>query len=434
MRILSGFRPLWALAAAIVIFGLVVAGRLLWPPPSLSAEANPRLSLRSLTTTEARIARLQEALRLNPDNTAAYAQLGLTLLERAAITADASLYNQAEAALGRAIQDAPQNFDALIGQGLLALARHDFRTALTWGEQAKAINAHNVRVYGIIADAQIELGQYEAAAATIDTMLATRPGLATYSRLSYLRELNGDPTGAMAAMRLAVDSSLLGTADSLWAQVHLAQLYFNQGDLDQAETLYTEALTLKPDYVHALAGLAGIRAAQGNYDEAIAYYQTVVTMLPLPSYLIALGDLYQVTGQDQAAQQQYDLVQAIDRLNMEAGMNSDLEMALFRADHHLQPAQTVEQARRAYQNRPTIYGADGLAWALYQNGDYPAAARYSRAALRLGTQDAALYFHAGKIYDALGQTAQARAQFQRALEINPYFSLRYAPQARQAIE
>ncbi|MCB0212617.1 MAG: hypothetical protein KDJ52_24955, partial [Anaerolineae bacterium] len=168
----SLYRSFWLLAVSLLVLGGAMTVRLFFPRPSLSADMNPRLGLRSLTTTEARIAHFQEQLRQQPDNAAVNAQLGLALLERVAITGDASLYNQAEAALTTALVNDPQNFDALIGQGLLSLARHDFRAALVWGEQAKVINPYNVRVYGIITDAQIELGQYEAAAATIDTMLA----------------------------------------------------------------------------------------------------------------------------------------------------------------------------------------------------------------------------------------------------------------------
>ena len=147
-----------------------------------------------------------------------------------------------------------------------------------------------------------------------------------------------------------------------------------------------------------------------------------------------LGELYEAVGQPNAAQQQYDLVETIQQLNAAAGMNVDLEMALFAANHGTNPIMAVEQARAAYAQRPTIYAADTLAWALYQQGEYEEAWQYSQEALRLGTRDPLLHFHAGMIAQKRGDAARAHMHLQTALEINPYFSPLYAPIAQQAIQ
>jgi tetratricopeptide (TPR) repeat protein len=123
-------------------------------------------------------------------------------------------------------------------------------------------------------------------------------------------------------------------------------------------------------------------------------------------------------------------VRAIQQLNTSAGMNVDMEMALFNADHGTDPAQVVPQARAAYDARPSIYGADTLAWALYRAGNYAEAQEYSQEALRLGTRDAMLHYHAGMIAYALEDLPLARHHLQQALTINPNFSIRYALQAR----
>jgi tetratricopeptide (TPR) repeat protein len=261
-------------------------------------------------------------------------------------------------------------------------------------------------------------------------MIETRPELASYSRVSYQYELHGDTAGAIAAMEMAVDSGLPADESTLWAQTQLGHLYFNSGDLTQAEQTYRRTLQLRPDYIYAQAGLARARAAQGRYDEAIASYQKIVERLPLPEFVIALGELYDVTGQPVKARQQYDLVQAIQQLNAGAGMNVDLEMALFNADYETDPAQALRQARAAYLERPSIYGADTLAWALYRAGQYTGAQKCSQEALRLGTRDAMLHYHAGMIAYALKDLAAAREHLEQALAINPNFSLRYAPQAQ----
>ena len=76
--------------------------------------------------------------------------------------------------------------------------------ALALGEQAARINPGVARNYGVIADAQIELGRYGAAERTLQHYVDVKPELSSYARVSYFRELHGDLPGALAAMRLAV--------------------------------------------------------------------------------------------------------------------------------------------------------------------------------------------------------------------------------------
>jgi tetratricopeptide (TPR) repeat protein len=436
MRVLAGRRPEVLLLASLLVFAAMLTLRGLRERPSspLAVDMAAPAPAPVESSDERTIANLHERIRRNPDDTASYAQLGLALLQRARETADPSLYGRAEAAFGAALQRDPQQFDALVGQGLLALARHQFADALRWGERAQALNPFSPRPYGIVGDAQIELGRYDTAVATIQKMVDTRPDLNSYSRVSFVRELHGDSAGAIAAMRQAVEAGGQISESTLWTQVQLGHLYFNRGDLASAEQSYALALEARPDYIYALAGVARVRAAQGRHGEAIETYESLVRRLPLPEFVIALGDLYAAEGRAAEASKQYDLVRAMQQLNAGAGVDVDMELALFDADHGADPAATLSRARGAYERRPSIYAADALAWALYRAGDYAAARRYSQEALRLGTRDAALHYRAGMIARAQGDKVAARELLEQALAINPYFSVRDAPLARAALK
>src|SRR5215216_37005 len=403
MRVLSGRRPEIMLAAAVLIFittliWRTLPGQMFTPSAGSSEPAPAPLELGAAQTVE----QLQERVRRNPDDPSAYAQLGLALLQRVRETADPGLYPRAEQAFAEALKRDPRQLDALAGQGSLALSRHKFADALRFGQQAHDINPYRAELYGIIGDAQIELGEYEAALDTIQKMVDTRPALNSYSRASYLRELQGDTAGAIEIMRKAVGSGVPGTEHMLWTQVQLGHLYFNSGDIRSAEQTYQAALQLRPDYLYAFAGLARVQAARGQYKQAIDQYRRIIKTLPLPEFVIALGEVYEANGQPDEAKQQYDLVRAMQQLNAGAGMDVDLELALFDADHPASnlgpnssgPAQAAARARASYARRPSIYGADALAWALYQHGEYSEARRYSQLALRLGTRDAAMHYHA----------------------------------------
>ncbi|MCB0065326.1 MAG: tetratricopeptide repeat protein, partial [Caldilineaceae bacterium] len=372
-------RPLRMLALAALILLLAVASRWLMDRarPAASTPAPAPIE----RSSEDAITRLQAKIRANPDDPHAYAGLGLGLLQQVRESNDMSLYARAGEAFDAALQRDPLQVDALMGQGVLALALHDFTGAIEWAEQARALNPFRAGILGILVDAQVELGQYEDAVSTLQAMVDLRPDLQSYSRVSYLRELHGDMDGAIDAMQTAVTSAAPGTEDWRWTLTHLGHLYFNRGDLDAAAAIYQEVLAQQANYPYAQDGMARVTAAKGDTATAIAMYSTLTSHLPLPSFVIALGELYEATGKQRAAQEQYELVVVMQQLNAASGMNVDLEMASFNAAHSEDPAQVLAEARTAYAERPTVYGADTLAWALYRNGDYSEAWQYSQEAL-----------------------------------------------------
>ncbi|MEO7908382.1 MAG: tetratricopeptide repeat protein [Roseiflexaceae bacterium] len=406
------------------------------PVTSATAQLQAAAGQRPVDKTDQVLWDYQQRVRQNPDDVQSYAVLGAAYMQKVRDTGDPSFYAKAQSVLDEALKRDPQNVEALIGAGTLANARHQFREALQLSEQAKAINPSVPRIYGVIADAQTELGLYDAAVQTLQTMIDMRPDLSSYSRISYARELHGDMGGAVEAMQTAVTSGGPATENSAWVRVQLGNLYFTQGDLAQAEQEYQRTLTLLPDYVYAQAGLARVRAAQGKLDEAIGLYQSAITRMPLPEFVIALGESQQAAGRLAEANKQYELVRAMQQLFKANGVDTDLELALFDADHpspELRADATLTLARDAYARRPSVKAADTLAWALFKAGQTADARRYADEALRLGTHDPLMLYHAGTIAQAQGDSVAARDWLTRALERNPSFSPLYAPLARQAL-
>ena len=123
----------------------------------------------------------------------------------------------------------------------------------------------------------------------------------------------------------------------------------------------------------------------------------------------------------------------IERLLRVNGARVDLESAVYRADLGSEPAETVALARRAREERPSIYGDDALGWALARAGRCDEALSWSSRALRLGTKDPLLFFHRGYAEGCAGNSAARRTWYARALALNPEFSVRWAPVARAAL-
>ena len=379
------------------------------------------------------IAQAQAKLKTQPNDWQAVDLLAGTYLQKVREAGDPSYYPKVQTLLNRALAHDASDAEATTLMGTLALARHQFVAALDWGRKAHALDPASSRALGIMGDAQIELGRYPEALRSVQQMVDLRPDLSSYARVSYARELFGDVPGAIEAMQKAVEAGGPVPENSAYTRVLLGNLYLNAGRPQQADREYRRALFEYPGYPYGLAGIARVEAATGRYPDAVGHYRQAVDTYPLPDFVIALGDVYAATGDQRRASETYDLAAAEQQLYRANGVDLDAELALFDADHHRDLSAALLAARAAMADRPSVRTADILAWTLFQTGDDRDAEAASRQALRLGTQDATMFFHRGMIEARLGQTAAAIGDLHQALYINPYFSLLWAPVARNTL-
>ena len=372
--------------------------------PSAPVDSRPLGSLRS---TDERIAVLQQTVRSDPKRAAGWLQLGAAHLQKVRESGDASHYARAEQAFQRARSLDPADAGAVNGQAQLALARHDFRAALSLARRARALAPQTVAPLGALVDAQVELGRYGAAERTLQEMLDRKPTLAAYARASYLRELRGDLDGAVSAMRLAVSSGIGQGENLAFVQAQLGNLELQRGRIDAAEQAYRSALAGFPGHEPAKAGLARVAAGRGHLALAIRRYRGVVARLPLPEHVIALGELELAAGRRDAGRRDLALVEAERRLLESNGVNVDVELAVFEADHG-NPSRAVRLARAAYAAAPSVRSADALGWALTQAGRSEEGLRYARQALRRGWRDPLALYHAGVAARKAGHEHAAR--------------------------
>lgn len=353
---------------------------------------------------------------------AASASLGLDALADARRTGDPSLYARADQLITASRSAEPDRVETIVASGLLALARHDFAGALRLADEAATLAPTAVDPLAVRVDALVELGRYDEAAAATDEMLARKPNVDSLARGSYLLELRGDRDGALALMQDAVAAARPGSPDLAYVLTLLGDLQLGRGRFAAADGAYARALATQPGQPQAEIGRARVLAARGDLAGAVAILGPLTDRFPLPDAVALHGDVLASGGDLDAATRQYDLVRAIEELNRSTGgIAVDLELARFEVGQIGRPggdaARAVAQARAARDARPTIFADDILAWALRGAGDPAAALPWARAAVRLGTADATLWWHLAAIEADLGRDADADAHLRHAFAL-----------------
>jgi tetratricopeptide (TPR) repeat protein len=383
-------------------------------------------------TTAQKIEVLEAQVSQSPSDPQAHVDLGSAYLARYGETEDPAFYPKARQAFDEALKLNPNDYSVLTGAAQLELSQHHFRRGLALAEQARRINPATVEIDGMIADAQIELGRYGAAAETLQRYVSRRPELGSYARISYFRELRGDIGGAVAAMRLAAAASGDRSADSVFATTLIGKLRADQGDYAAAEATFRRVLALDPSNPDAKLGLAGIEAGNGNTEAALDLYRAVQRSIAAPDHAILLGEAEEAAGHRAAAAEAYAEARAAFEREESVGTNTTTERAVFEADHG-DPATAVAYGRRAWRLTPSVRAADAYSWALSAAGEHRAALRFSQLALRLGSRDPAFLYHAGIVAFRAGQTDRARVVLSRLVAQSPAFSALDGPHAQRVL-
>jgi tetratricopeptide (TPR) repeat protein len=429
-----GGRPaaVFRCAAGLVVASLTAAGL---APSAAAAPPASRPATQAVTARlptppyAARIRFFEARLTRDPDDVTAQNQLAGEYLRRFRDTGDDNDLSRTAKCADRSLAVIPAegNVGGLTARALAAIALHRFAAARDDAKRLVDLSPGKSQAAGILGDALLELGDYDAAAAAYATL--ERPDdtdAVTEVRLARLALARGDVPAA--ARRLGDAVVLAAAADPpvpellAWAHVQAGQVAFGAGQWDDADRHYAAALAAKPDDWPALDHVAELRAAQGRFDEAIAGYERLVARVPRPELFQALGDVYAAARRADAAATWHARAAAAYHKAVDAGATQyDHHLAGFYCDAMPDPAEAVKWARKDLAARHGTAAHDGLAWALYQAGEFAPAAAAMDQALASGTADSHVLYHASLIYYRAGDAARGRDCLRRAAAANPKF-------------
>lgn len=352
--------------------------------------------------TRAKVDELKLKIAKSPNDVKPRLQLATIFLAEARITGEHPYYYPAVLTiLDGVLSIDPENFEALTFKSSVMMSQHRFAEAKALAEKARERNPNNAYVYGVLVDANVELGNYEEAIAVSDRMQRLKPSLESYSRASYLREIHGDYPGAIEAMKLAVQAGLPGSEPQCWSKKTLGHLYETTGKWADAERQYAEILVMRPSYAFALGGLARVQKARKRYDEALATLDKAAAIMPEFSFHEEMAEIYALKGDAEKSRKKYaEVVQMLDE-DARSGHLVNLELCkLYTATRQLDSAKKYGLIE--YAARPKNIDVNhALAWVYFQENNLPKAAEHLKVAQRTGSKEPELLARAKTIDLAL---------------------------------
>jgi tetratricopeptide (TPR) repeat protein len=360
---------------------------------------------------EISIRKAQEQIAKQPDHAAYYDSLAMAFARRARETSDVAYYQKAEETLKRSFELSPDDFEAGKVQTWLLLGRHEFARALESAAKLNRKIPDDVLVYGYLADANTELGNYPEAVKAVQWMLNLRPGnIPGLTRAAYQRELHGDITGAIELMRMAHDSTpFQELEDRAWILTQIAHLYLIHGNLEEAGQYAKGALDLFTGYHYAQGTLAQVRMEQKRYDEAIALLEARYKTAPHAENLFSLAEALDRAGKKTEAAQAFAQFEQMSLRESGIADNSNHELIAYYVDYAKQPEKALKIAEQELTRRHDVLTIDAHAWALAALGRYEEANAELHQALAVGTKDPKVLHHAEVIAAHLSHSGTVTA-------------------------
>lgn len=386
-----------------------------------AAQNTPAASNADLSPAAQGMVEAQKTIQEKPAQYAGYNLLAMALLRRARETSDPNYYGQAEDAVKKSLELSPNNFDTEKIRVSILLGEHEYPAALA---AAKALNKKvpdDVMVYGLLTDANAELGNYKDAEVSAQWMLNLRPGnLPALLHAAHLRELFGDADGSYELLELSYQSTPSSeTEERAWILTQMGHLRLSSGNLDAAENLLQQALNAFPGYYYTLGNLAQVRIAQKRYEDAVVLLKQRYQKAPSTQNLYDLAEALSLAGKSEEAKREF--VEFETEALVESGKkdNANRDLVFYYADQAHQPAKALQVAQQEYAWRHDVYTLDAYAWALHVSGQDLEARKQIESALTVGIRDAKLFRHAGEIVLKSGDLAAAESYLKQSVELNP---------------
>ena len=313
------------------------------------------------------------------------------------------------------------------------LTLHRFHDAIAITKHIESYDRGDDAMYPREASLDMEVGDYATAEHRLyavpekDRDDGWRVVESRYLELTgHLAEARALLATASAYQNANFDSPAQGRA---WYFFRQGEMAFEAGDNDTALGDEREAVTVFPNYADALRTLARIECARHDWQQCLVDAEASSNIVPYPETLGYKADAQRALGNPAEADQTNDLIHTVSRLGDQQHITDRL-LAIYYADHHIYPRDAYAIAKNELDSRDDIFTEDTLAWAAAMDDRWDEARAHISKALRYGTQNSLIEYHAGVIAAHFNDRSAEKAHLERALALNPTFHPTFAGDAR----
>ena len=377
-------------------------------------------------------------IKSNPKDADARLSLAELMMQEARISGEHGHYYPAALKLINGVMTDDLNealrYRALMNKASVLLSLHQFAEAKTTGEQALALNAHSADAYGVLVDANVELGDYEKAVMMADKMVSIRPDLRSYSRVSYLREIYGEIDGAIDAMKLAVAAGYPGMEQTEWSRLTLGHLYERYGSQDSAMMQYGMALSARPNYPFAIAALANTYEAMGDTKTADSLNTVACNLIPEVGFYVDKATWALERGDKATSDKLSNEILAMMADDEAAGHSMSIELSKVYLHLRNDDQKALEYAMKEYAIRPNNIDVNRLlAEIYYHQGNLEKSKEHLTASLRTGSKDPAAMCLEGLLMTRTNQPEEGQKMLRQVFVDNPNLDCSYCKEAKSII-
>jgi superkiller protein 3 len=258
-------------------------------------------------------------------------------------------------------------------------------------------------------------------------------------RWAYLQGVAFSSLGKQREAIASFRSALKIQADSIPAQLKLAEALATAGEWAESQAWFESLKTKTRDWPQVYYGLGRISAAQRNMSSAIQAFQKAIEIFPeYGAAHYALGLAFRDAGDNQTASRHFALAQTyktsrpilpilMDTLMAEVSDLNQGATECIRKGIELEAAGRLEESitehLRALEINPQLAQAHINLIQLYGRTQNPARAQeHFRSAVAINPNLAESHYNYGVMLAAQQKLREASAAFRRAIEINPQFA------------
>jgi tetratricopeptide (TPR) repeat protein len=407
----------------MVLLVVPAAWALRSPRPAMPATAPPVYDRPPYDpmATQRRVEQNLAAVHRDPQGAIGLTMLSSAYLQRCRETGDVADARRAEQAARHSMKiRTRRNAAAYQALGRALFTQHEFQAALAPAKRAVEMQPDDAQARSLVAEIEIESGDYDAAASTIRTLGTDLTGLAIRARLL---EIEGQPENAIGLLTQASRTADLNPdvprENAAWFHMRIADCAATIGQTATADREYDAAIALFPRDYKSLAGKARLAAGRRDWRSAVSFGERSLNIVPQPEVMALVGDAHRALGEMPEADRYYRLIDTIAGLSRATGAIYDRQRALYCADHRVHPEEALRLARRELQQRHDVFAYDTLAWVCCRTGKYSEAERAIKMAMARHTRDGRIYYHAGVIAMQRGERDKARNLLAQAVKICP---------------